>query len=376
MKRKHIWESPGEAFSCLLSKLIPNITMPTIFRRQKRSLQRVAQQSPTNEGPEKRQKTSEQGPTISDMLHDDPKKSPLLQMLEALRNADCNAQLQSPLFNTIPPEIRNYIFALVLVEEDSKDAISEESYFYRPDYPCYRFIDTALLCTCRRVWLETYAIPRRNVLERHWLGASDRRAHRRLMYAPSPSERELYGDVGNPTDKFWPSECVQVFAQMFALESWQLSRLCHRMDTRRVFPVRRLKLTIRYTDWWHWESNAPLRMENRWSTVDMIPRSVEEVVLELETRYGKKEEMEAIIKNQVMKWKWKGVDNSEYILNEERTKRWTWIGSTKPGGGEYAHHSPAANSTDDLGPMRMTYYVVKMVWMKPKTALVSAVVKE
>lgn len=310
------------------------------------------------------------------MPQDGPKNSALLQMLEALRDAECNQQLQSPLFNTIPPEIRNHIFALVLVEEDSKDAISDESFFYRPDYSCYRFIDTALLRTCRRIWLETYGIPRRNVLERHWLGAIDRRAHRRLKYAPSPLERELYGDVENPTHRFWPSECVQVFAQMWALESGQFNRLCQQLGRERTFPVRRLTLTIRYTDWWHWESNEPLRIENRWSAVGMIPRSVEEVILELETRHGKKEEMEAIIQNQVMRWKWRGVDNSDYALNEENIKRSTWVGSTKPGGNEYAHHSHVGNGTEDLGPTRMMYYMVKMVWAKSKTPVISPFVKK
>lgn len=106
------------------------------------------------------------------------KPCPLLKMLQKLQNVPCNPQLQSPLFNKIPPEIRNHIFAYVLAEQDSAEAIPESSYIYRPEYTCYRYIDTALLRTCRKIWLETYALPRINLTERIWLGVQDRKALR------------------------------------------------------------------------------------------------------------------------------------------------------------------------------------------------------
>jgi hypothetical protein len=106
------------------------------------------------------------------------KACPLLKMLQKLQTVPCNPQLNSPLFNKIPPEIRNYIFAYVLAEQDGATSIPEYCYWYRPDYTRYRYIDTALLRTCRKIWLETYALPRINVTERIWLGGLGRRPSR------------------------------------------------------------------------------------------------------------------------------------------------------------------------------------------------------
>jgi hypothetical protein len=98
------------------------------------------------------------------------KPSPLLRMVQKLQSITCDPQLQSPLFNKIPPEIRNQIFAYVLAEQDGATSIPEQCYYYRPEYTRYRYIDTALLRTCRKIWLETYALPRINLTERIWLG--------------------------------------------------------------------------------------------------------------------------------------------------------------------------------------------------------------
>ena len=106
------------------------------------------------------------------------KPSPLLKMLQKLKTVPCNPQLQSPLFNKIPPEIRNQIFAYVLAEQDCAAEIPEYCYWYRPDYTRHRYIDVALLRTCRKIWLETYALPRINVTERIWLGWLARRPAR------------------------------------------------------------------------------------------------------------------------------------------------------------------------------------------------------
>ena len=54
---------------------------------------------------------------------------------------------------------------------------------------------------------------------------------------------------------------------------------------------------IRYTDWWHWERNEPLRIATHgWKDIK-FPSSVQKVVMELETRDAapKKAELERII---------------------------------------------------------------------------------
>src|SRR5579871_2025766 len=133
-----------------------------------------------------------------------------------------------------------------------------------------------------------------------------------LKYVPSACENELYGKLNNRTSRLWPCETVQVFAQMWALEHSTLSRmnlqkLCKEIIHRDILPIRRLILTIRYTDWWQWENDDTLYIADDWHGVDQIPKSVEEVVLELETKNGKKAELEEIVKRQIRYWTFRGV---------------------------------------------------------------------
>ena len=83
-------------------------------------------------------------------------------------------QHQSPLFSVLPPEIRNEIFGLVLLEQNST-LFSPQDFWYRPDYPSARFIHTALLRTCRLVYIETWNVPLLNVTHRRWLGSDERK---------------------------------------------------------------------------------------------------------------------------------------------------------------------------------------------------------
>jgi hypothetical protein len=96
--------------------------------------------------------------------------------LSKLSYSDCLSQEQSPLFSTIPPELRNQIFGLALAEQNGSFAIPTHKHYYRPDYTHHRIIDTALLRTCRRVYMETRDIPQQNVTCRFWLGHVERAA--------------------------------------------------------------------------------------------------------------------------------------------------------------------------------------------------------
>lgn len=101
------------------------------------------------------------------------RETTLLNLIDEIKKSRCDPQSQSPLFK-IPGEIREHIFSYVLSESDGREAISQHDYWYRPDYTNHRYIDTALLRTCRQVWVETYTLPRRNVSPRIWLGSTER----------------------------------------------------------------------------------------------------------------------------------------------------------------------------------------------------------
>jgi hypothetical protein len=99
----------------------------------------------------------------------------MVQKLDNLEPSECLVQEQSPLFGVIPAEVRDQIFSYCLAEQDGKEKITKEEYYYRPDYTHYQCIDTALLRTCRRIYLETRTIPVQNVTFRDYLGSRRRR---------------------------------------------------------------------------------------------------------------------------------------------------------------------------------------------------------
>jgi hypothetical protein len=76
-------------------------------------------------------------------------------MAPSLGSPPTNLQLQSPLFGTLPGEIRNEIFILALTQyEDDEEAYSEDSYWYRPGFSAPRKSSSALLRTCKAAYVE------------------------------------------------------------------------------------------------------------------------------------------------------------------------------------------------------------------------------
>ena len=96
----------------------------------------------------------------------------------------------------------------------------------------------------------------------------------------------------------------------------------------------------------------------------MIPESVEEFVMELEMRNGKKDELEMTLNKGIRPLTFRSISGLVYTLDESRTTRSTWVGSMTPGGKLYEHHVQDAKASKDLGEGKMMYYVVKMVWTK------------
>jgi hypothetical protein len=309
---------------------------------------------------------------------------------------DCLYQEQSPLFQ-LPPEIRNEIFQLVVAEQDGKTEISKDAFFYRPNYTHFRYMDTALLITCKRAWVEGWALPRQGIVRMKWLTGGDR-APRRLLYSQAAgalAELKTSMDIPNFFSPriIHPCQTLQVFAQMYRLEMGGLAKLIAD-EKRQGLPLRHLILTLRYTDWWNWEVNQPLRIQNHWATTGLrLPDTIEKVTMEFETRNGKKGEMHQLIANQIQDWELSTETGAKLVLEDEREETkmgespsggesWrrgtatmmkkvhvkTWVGSNIPGGGSYRHHSQEANGTRDLNDGEMLYSVATMVWKKTEPA--------
>jgi hypothetical protein len=109
-----------------------------------------------------------------------------------------------------------------------------------------------------------------------------------------------------------------------------------------------LTITIRYSDWWFWENNEPLRMEERWLKVFEGPPGLKELRVEYETLSWKREEMMKIVERN-KKWKLalrneeadgQEQGQAEGHLSAEKTElvEWKWKGPSELDGQKWQHH--------------------------------------
>ena len=83
-------------------------------------------------------------------------------------------QGQSPFFGKLPAEIRNGIYSYILTEDDSSVEVPFQSHVWQPDRTHAQKIDTTILRTCKRAYLEARHMTKENVTLRFWIGAHDR----------------------------------------------------------------------------------------------------------------------------------------------------------------------------------------------------------
>jgi len=165
--------------------------------------------------------------------------------------ASYNPQSACPLFTRIPPEIRNSIFQLALTEYDDTDHPYEQSAVYcRPDYRFRHRIDTDLLRTCRRIYLEAHLLP--VAINEHVFWCYRGPPERRYSADPQAYFETMTSQQRDAVD------CVHFFTQQFWLEG-------QFMDACRIplMRPRKLKITLRHTDWWLWEYRAKLGIDPR-----------------------------------------------------------------------------------------------------------------
>ncbi|KAJ7089268.1 hypothetical protein B0H15DRAFT_840194 [Mycena belliarum] len=190
-------------------------------------------------------------------------------------------QEQSPLFASLHPELRNMVFQHALTEyDDPERPYSKHEYYFRPRMESAGKIDTNLLLTCRRIYLETHLAP--VALNEHvfW------------MYRGPPGH--FASDPGNYLEWMTPEQRAAVRRMRFVT---QLFWLENRRPT--VWPagllVPKLAITIRHSDWWGWKNNEPLRIEeprDGWAGwIGSVP-GLQELELELETSDVKREQLE------------------------------------------------------------------------------------
>jgi hypothetical protein len=151
-------------------------------------------------------------------------------------------------------------------------------------------------------------------------------------------------------------EGVRVFAQMYKLEAGSLATL---LGTPGLRP-RRVTLTIRHADWWYWEQDERLRVEGqRWleGTCEVLPSSVREVCVELESLERKRDQVDEIAKLMRERWFFKRKDGVGLFADvtgkgDEVTR---WSGTSTWNGQRWVR--------DETEEGRIDYYVVA-VWFR------------
>lgn len=271
--------------------------------------------------------------------------------------ARCNGQSQSPLFGTLPPEIRNHIFSLALLQyEDLSKPYEEHNYCYRPGHRARRIVSTGLLQTCRLVWLEANHWPMTQAVHAFWFNG-DRR--------PDWARKLIGHDDGRCRDFFHRLTSVQhsrvkhihIFAQMYWLEGSVDRSAIWESLKREPLNLDSFTITIRHSDWWSWEGDAPLRLEDGW--VRRLLRSPEakriaEFRLELETLEWRVNELRPIVEQLRLAGEAEEGEHARWELVEPFEET-TWSGPTNLG--EYEHDIYADRE-------KLDYRVIAMVWRR------------
>lgn len=131
----------------------------------------------------------------------------------------------------------------------------------------------------------------------------------------------------------------------------------HGRDLQQIFAnpkfrPSRLIITIRYSDWWWWESNAPLRMKEDWLANFRGPAGLQELRVEYETLTWKKAELLAIVERN-KKWMLNVGDGGHLSAEDTQLEEWSWTGPSKLGGRSWRHHGEGDS---------MEYIVVTDSW--------------
>ncbi len=284
----------------------------------------------------------------------------------AILSVPADPQGDSPLFNRLPAELRNEIFALALA--DHQDQAPETRYsadtcYTRPHYFAPRKTDVRLLRTCRAVYAEAWFLPFLLREQTHWLTSCDRAPpeYRAMTGRPAVLAATVDRVARHLGVEAVETDALRVFAQMWALEENYLGRLLRAAP--RLHP-RRLTLTIRHTDWWWWESDEPLRFEAGWirAASDFLPPSVRELRVELESVRRKKDQVDEIGRKMAERWMFRRMDGVVLVADASgagnEVERWT--GSSTWGGKTWKR--------DETRPGEIEYYVLTVAF-RPRSVV-------
>ncbi|KAL4734669.1 hypothetical protein BDV11DRAFT_174560 [Aspergillus similis] len=280
-------------------------------------------------------------------------------------------QSQSPLFSTLPPEIRSEIFNYTLSPiEDKTKLYAKETYWARPGYSAPHKTYTELLRTCKRVYAESWFMPFALAEHSFYLVARDRapstrtnwRWEKRLMEGWLKFLNDVHGEGQGHDGRKVDVGDVRVYAQLYLLEPGELMQSV--LDTEYLLP-KRVHLTLRYTDFWHWEDTRPLYIDGKWVRRVRFPESVRVFAVDFESLERRKEEVDILVSQAVEKWVFRRKDRRTLAAKSADLATTKWTGSSMFGGKRWIR--------DEMRPGELDYYVVTATWkLQPPSAADSA----
>ncbi|KAG8629400.1 hypothetical protein KVT40_003265 [Elsinoe batatas] len=252
------------------------------------------------------------------------------------------AQASCPLFD-LPPELRVQIFELVLTPTLSKtQRYPRSSIWNRPghDRPLETG-STALLRACRRIYDEAKKFLYQTSLT-FYLTSLARRPARSLN--PHAVERWKASHPVN-TD-------LEVFAQLYILEN--TTALQDILDLPPL-QIRSVSITIRHTDWWFWEHDAPLKLHSGWSQDSQFPATVTKFTMHLETVSRKKNEV-LLITDELGRWVFRRKDSKilHWLGKDDGQTERTWTG--------YSTLNAQRWLRDEARPEQIDYTIISLTW--------------
>lgn len=266
----------------------------------------------------------------------------------------CLPQTQSPLFSSIPPEVRNRIFSFALAEyEDPSAAYAETTCYRRPNYTAPRRTSTTLLRTCQLVYREAWFRPFTSATATLWFGNPNRRPPHVTTVDALATAGALISRVHGVAVQI---DGIHVFAQLFMLEDPKHFNCV--FDALRDAPPHTFTITIRHTDWWFWETDTPLSINLKWADKCKFPSSVQVLRIELESLERKKAQVDYMAKQ--MRERWRFARRDDILLtatDSESVNRWS--GSSTWNGKRWRR--------DETRPDVLEYYV-KTVVFRPATS--------
>ncbi|KAH8705548.1 hypothetical protein BGW36DRAFT_15113 [Talaromyces proteolyticus] len=268
--------------------------------------------------------------------------------------SNVDTQQQSPLFKILPAEIRSLIFTYALTDyEDISAPFDRDTYWHRPGYGALRRTTTELLRTCKRIFQETWFLPFALAEYTFYLTKGTRAPAKHTTIAQMKRHLQHLRKFARSHDgKDLPSiHHIRVFAQLWALEDPR--RLQNVLSLDGFCPLN-VTITVRYTDFWHWEQNRPLHIDARWVNEVPFPNSVRVIKMEFEMVDRRKKEIDYISDKAAETWFFRRVDGLVLRARKQNISTSGWTGSSSWDGSRWVR--------DEARPNEIDYYIKTVVW--------------